>query len=148
MEPTFVDMPALDVVGLAYFGQNDAGQIPALWEKFIPREDDVPHGLADYFGICRETDENGIRYLAGRQVSAVVPELPAGMEAWSLAPQTYAAFPCTLDTIRETYDFAFNTWLPGSDFGHILRPDFEYYGPEFDGKTGDGLYIYIPVAPK
>lgn len=148
MVPRIVNMPALDVVGLAYFGKNDAGQIPALWEQFIPREDDVPNGQTDYFGICREMDENGIRYLAGRQVSDVALELPDGMEAWSLAAQTYAAFPCTLDTIRETYNFAFNTWLPASNFTHVRRPDFEYYGPEFDGKTGNGLYIFIPVALK
>jgi len=86
------------------------------------------------------------RYLAGRKVNAV-EGLPAGMESWLVPSQTYAAFPCTLNTIRDTYHFAFNTWLPGSGYEHVMAPDFEYYGPEFDGQSGAGLYIYIPVSP-
>jgi AraC family transcriptional regulator len=58
----------------------------------------------------------------------------------------YAVFTCTLKTIHEAYQYAFQTWLPGSGYQRADGPDFEYYDADFDPDAGHPeLYIYIPI---
>ena len=90
-------------------------------------------------------EDGSFRYLACMQVSTA-EEIPSGMETWQVPAQQYAVFPCTLPTIRDTYKYAFESWLPGSGYTYTKGPDFEYYDDDFDPQVPDSkLYIYIPV---
>ena len=118
-----------------------------MWQEFKPREDEIANPTDEFFGVCNLMEEDGrFRYLAVAR-SAL---RPIRRRAWrpGSSGANLCSVSCSLETIRETYDFAFRSWMPDSAYEHVMRPDFEYYGPEFDGRTGEGLCIYIPVREK
>lgn len=148
MEPQIVSLPAFQVTGLPYHGRNQNQEIKALWAQFNPRAAEIAHADGPFYGVCRDIDDDGaLDYLAGRGVSAA-EDVPQGMECWTVPANTYAVLPADLATIHDTYRHFFASWLPGSGYEHVPAPDFEYYGADFDGRTGEGLYIYLPVREK
>jgi predicted transcriptional regulator YdeE/DNA-binding transcriptional MerR regulator len=151
MEIKIVTKPAFTVVGLPYFGTNETKEeIPEVWANLMPRMAEISHKTGPAFGLCTEPQGDGrFHYLAGFGVSEV-EELPESMEEWTVPEQTYAVFPCELSTIHEAYQFAFETWLPQSDYRHDKHGiDFELYTEEFDPQTGDEvLFVYVPVLKK
>lgn len=150
METTIKTIPAFTVVGLPYFGSNEGNNdLPALWDALNQRVPEIKHRTGPAYGLCQEAQADGrFRYLAGFAVSEA-GQLPDGMEAWSLPEQTYAVFPCDLSTIHQTYQYAFETWLPQSAYRYNHGTDFELYDEAFDPETGTGImYIYIPVEKK
>jgi predicted transcriptional regulator YdeE len=148
MEPKIVTKPAFSVVGLLYHGKNENNEIPGLWEQVNPRFDEIkakvdpPIG----YGVCGSMDDQGaFDYMAGFEVTRV-EGVPAGMTSWEVPEQTYAVFPCTLKTIHDAYQYAFQTWLPSSGYQQGEGPDFELYDEEFDHADPDPrLTIYIPI---
>jgi len=60
-----------------------------------------------------------------------IADVPEGMVSRQVPEQTYAVFPCTLETIHEMYQYAFQTWLPQSDYQAGDGPDFELYDEDF-----------------
>jgi predicted transcriptional regulator YdeE len=151
MEPKIVTKPAFTVVGMKYFGKNENNEIAQMWREFNPRFKEIQHGVnLDFcYGVCGELDKEGnFKYLAGLEVSQIDP-LPAGMESWDVPECEYAVFPCTIPTIHETYEYAHNTWLPGSGYLRSATPDFELYDETFDPQDPDSvLYVYIPIEKK
>ena len=146
MEPKIVEKPAFSVVGRRYQGKNENNEIAQMWGEFIPRIKEIQNIVDDSFGLCKPADENGVfEYLAGMEVSST-EDIPDGMESWEVTAGKYAVFPCTLKTIGETYKYAFETWLPGSDYEYMQGIDFEFYDEDFDADVEDStLYIYIPI---
>ena len=151
MDIKIVTKPAFTVVGLPYFGTNETeNEIPELWADLGPRIDEVAHKTGIGYGLCTEPQGDGrFHYLAGFGVSEVA-DVPEGMEAWDVPVQTYAVFPCKLSTIHEAYQYAFETWLPQSDYRYDQKGiDFELYTEEFDPQTGEvAMYVYVPVVTK
>jgi AraC family transcriptional regulator len=147
MEPKITTRPAFTVVGMLYHGKNENNEIPQVWAEFNPRIKEMEHmGLRDAYGVCGQADDEGaFKYLAGLEVSNLV-DIPEGMASWEVPDQTYAVFPCTLKTIGETYQYAFETWLPQSSYQAGGGPDFERYDESFcPDEDGSVLYIYIPI---
>jgi predicted transcriptional regulator YdeE len=147
MEPKIVTKPAFSVVGMEYVGMNKHNEIKGMWDEFAPRMREIKH--PDYswgtYGICQgEANEETPWYLAGVEVTKV-EDVPTGMVVWEIPQQTYAVFPCTLPTLHEAYRYAFEEWLPGSDYERVEGPDFELYTEEFD-PDDPRMYIYVPVA--
>lgn len=150
MEIKIITKPAFTVTGLNYFGKNENSEIPQMWGQFNPRAGEIENKVEPKvcYGVCGETDGDGrFRYLAGFQVEPGSSQ-PQDMQTWDVPEQTYAVFPSTLQSIHETYKYAFQTWLPQSEYDHSPGPDFEFYDEEFDPKEGTGLTIYIPVKKK
>ena len=150
MEIKIVTKPAFTVAGMTYFGKNENSEIPQMWDQFLPRSGEIEEKLEPQkcYGVCGAMDADGrFRYLAGYQVKPG-SDLPDNMELWDVPEQTYAVFPSTLQTIHEIYQYAFQTWLPQSEYEHVPSPDFEFYDDDFDPNKGTGLYIYIPVKKK
>ena len=152
MEIKIETKEAFTVVGLNYHGKNENNEIAGMWQKFLPRFQEIPNLVEPYqsYGVCGNVEEDGrFRYLAGFGVSEV-DDLPEGMEDWTVPEQTYAVFPCELSTIHEAYQYAFDTWLPESEYRHEHKGiDFELYTEEFDPATGEeAMYIYVPVLKK
>ncbi len=148
MEPKIVTKPAFTVVGLLYHGKNENNEIPRLWEQLNPRFNEIRAKVspAVAYGVCGNTDDKGaFDYMAGFEVTQV-EAMPAGMTSWEVPEQTYAVFPCTLKTIHDAYQYAFQTWLPTSGYQQGEGPDFELYDEEFDDADPDPrLTIYIPI---
>jgi predicted transcriptional regulator YdeE len=148
MEPQIVKKPAFDVVGLPYQGLNENNDIAKVWDQFLPRIGEIDHMESDAYGVCGEVESDGsFKYLAGFQV-AEVADLPDQMSHWRIPEETYAAFPCSLQTIRDTFHHAYQNWLPQSDYQRGDGLDLEYYPPEFDGEVGTGMFVYIPVRKR
>ena len=152
MEPKIVKKPAFTVVGMKYFGKNEEGEIPKMWDEMSPRWKEIQHTAGKYesYGVCGAMDEDGnFPYIAGVEVSKA-EDIPNGMEKINIPEQTYVVFPCTLPTIRETYEYAFQTWMSEAGYEHVPTPDFELYDKNFKAETRweDTLFIYIPVKKK
>ena len=148
MEPKVVTKPAFTVVGMLCHGKNENNEIPQLWREFMPRAQEIRQVATPHcaYGVCGELDKGDeFDYLAGFGVTGI-DEIPAGMTSWEVPEQTYAVFPCTLKSIHQAYEYAFQTWLPQSGYQRAEGPDFELYDEDFDSQAQDPeLAIYIPI---
>lgn len=149
MQPQFVTKPAFTVVGLRLHTKPMAPEIPALWDQFVPRMDEIAHGAEPHvsYGVMAHNPEmTELTYMAGNAVTGVT-ELPAGMSRWDIPANTYAVFEATLANIGQVFDYIHNTWLPMSDYQQVAGPYFERYGESFS-PDNPVLSIYIPVEKK
>ncbi|MAT44649.1 MAG: AraC family transcriptional regulator [Anaerolineaceae bacterium] len=154
MEPTFVKKPAFLVVGTPYFGKNEHGEIPQMWNVFNSRYGEIKE-ITDptvCYGICSSMDETGaFEYVAAAPVNKI-DELPEGMVARMVSEQEYAVFihAGALDTLGKTYDSIYQGWLPNSGYEFVpAAHDFELYDQDFKfGDPDSKMYIYIPVRLK
>lgn len=148
MEPTISKKEAFTVVGMLYHGKNENKEIAGLWGEFMPRFGEVASKAEPgvTYGVCGELEKSGaFKYLAGFEVTQV-NNVPAGMAVWEVPDQLYAVFPCTLPTIGDAYQFAFDTWLPASAYKKASGPDFELYPADFNGDDEESvMYVYIPI---
>lgn len=154
MQPRIEDKAAFTVVGFHSFGENQQGEIPALWHRLLPVHESIPGRMKDepLVGLCwSEADprEKSFHYLAGAVVSSTA-DIPEGMEVKEVPARRYAVFTHTgpLAGLRDTFEKIYDEWLPLAN----LDPDcdgidFEYYGERFKGDAPDSeLDLYIPLA--
>ena len=146
-QPQLITKPAFTVVGLLLRTQPMSPEIPALWDKFVPRMGEIPHPAAERvsYGLMGRFDQaTGLfDYMAGTPVTQV-DQLPAGMSRWDQATNTYAILETTLAGIGETMDYIYRTWLPASDYQAVDAPSFERYGEAFSLEN-QILEVYMPV---
>ena len=125
-------------------------EIPALWDKFVPRMGEIPHSADEHasYGLMGRFDQaTGLfDYLAGNPVTQA-DQLPAGMSRWDLAANTYAVLETTLARIGEAMDYVYRTWLPSSGYQAVDAPSFERYGETFSSEN-PVLDVYVPVQKK
>jgi AraC family transcriptional regulator len=100
------------------------------------------------YGVCCKADGAGnFDYIAGVEVTDL-DVLPRQFASVRLPPRRYAVFTHSghVSGMRATMHSIWNRYLPGSGLTVLRAPDFERYGPEFDGRTGlGGVEIWIPV---
>lgn len=152
IEPTIVHLPAFTVVGIGITTSPLAREIPALWNVFGPRIDEVDaiaepgvsYGLMENFDAAQCT----LDYMAAVPVTNT-EHIPGGMLAKSMEPGTYAVFQATLSTIAKVFGVIFHEWLPGAAFEQARGPYFERYDEAFDpGDSNSRVEIYLPVRPR
>jgi AraC family transcriptional regulator len=157
MEPTIVWKDSFTIVGLEGHTSQANNRIPALWQAFVQRErevaDPVPGNRC--YGVCeykdfRTMDENTEwTETVGLEAYGKKP-LPKGMVKKTVPSMRYAVFSHkgSLDTLGETYDYIYKTYLPKSGLALAQADDFEYYDQRFN--PGDPahseMFIYIPLA--
>ncbi len=141
--------PVLLIAGLGerYSFETNAG-IPAQWQRLVPMlplPGQVGHTT---YGVCCNADGAGqFDYIAGVEVRDFA-DLPPGLARIRLAARRYAVFTHEghVSGMRATVHSIWNRYLPGSGLAVADAPDFERYGPQFDGRTGlGGVEIWIPV---
>lgn len=148
--PRFVDGKAMLIAGLgeryAYDAPNNT--IPALWQRFDTCQGSIPGVVPNaWYGVCRNFDDTSFEYVSGVEV-ANFSEMPKEFTCVRLAPEKYAVFTHRghISTLRSTIHAIWRNWLPNSKYEAADAPNFECYGPEFDGRTGNGgLEIWIPL---
>ena len=149
-QPKLITKPAFTVVGLLLHTQPMSPDIPALWDKFVPRMGEIPHPATERvsYGLMGRFDQatGMFDYMAGNPVTQV-DQLPAGMSRWDIAANTYAVLETTLDKIGETMNYLHHTWLPSSDYYPVDAPSFERYGEVFS-PDNPVVEIYVPVKKK
>lgn len=92
-DPRFENGRALLIAGLrTHFSHDAIGQIPALWQRFVPYMSRISKGVEQVaYGVCWNSGDTGVDYLAGMEVSAC-EGLPAEFVVVSLPSQKYAVF--------------------------------------------------------
>lgn len=157
MEPNIADKPAIKAVGLAgEFSPETQPEIPALWRRFWARHKEIAAAVEGHtFGLCIGVDngEDTFTYAAALEVENL-DNVPDGMQAFDLPPQTYAIFTVPLagkepigTEIGRAFRFIWNTWLPKSGYTFARAPEIEYYDRRFNADTLSGeIDLYIPVC--
>ena len=153
MEPKIITKPAFHVVGMRYVGKNPNQEIAQMWQEFLPHineparvEPQVSYGLCD--STIEGLEEGDFEYVAGVEVAGPDAEVPQGMVLRSVPERKYAVFTHhgTLDTLEETYQNIWNTWLPQSGYEIAEQFDMEVYNEDFILDSPDSkLYIYVAV---
>lgn len=155
MQPKIVTKPAFTVVGLPFGGfvshspyengeQNN--EIGKVWDQFNARIGEVPNISGPVYGLCfGMPNDKEPWYIAGIEVERVT-ELPAGMISRTVPEQRYAVFPCTLQTLGQTYRYIQEEWQPTSGYEHASAPDFEYYDDSEPSAPEEmKLSVYWPI---
>ena len=151
MEPKFVKLPAFTVIGLRYYGKNENQEIKELWDTANRHLNEIHNVSKDAaYGLCIGPVDPVVgefEYIAGLEVSKV-ENVPEGMVVREVPAQKYAIFTHvgSLDKLRDTYNFIYQTWLPQSGYELTGGPDFELYDEDFKDFAPDSrFYIYVPI---
>lgn len=154
MEPKIITKPAFTMLGLRYFGKNEHGEIPELWNQFNRRMEalgGLPNETGGAIGLCTTPENNSpegeFEYVAGLPVSKV-EDVPDDFVVRSVPEQTYAVFAHKGDmpSLGKTYEYIYESWLPQSGYQLASKMDFEYYNEDFKDFAPDSVfYIYVPI---
>jgi AraC family transcriptional regulator len=152
MKPKIVTKPAFKTVGISYIGKNQSGEIPQLWDVFNHRYDLISAISNICYGLCFSkvsgTDEGEFEYIAATEVKDD-KNIPEGMVYREVPEYKYAVFTHhgKLDTLGETYEYIYNTWLPQSGLKvHPDKYDMELYDDRFIPDSDDSAFdIYIAI---
>jgi AraC family transcriptional regulator len=147
MEPRIASLPAFTVVGIKYHGKNENNEIKQMWNDFGPRMGEIKHKRACY-GVCANEDNetHEFDYFAGFEVDST-DDIPEGMVSYEVPASTYAAFRTTLPAIGQTFDHAYQKWLPQSGYHCTDGPDLELYDEEFDPSDPESTFeIFVPIT--
>lgn len=141
----------LTVAGLQEHYAGDTAGIPSQWQKLAPHLGNLSQQVGQFaYGVCHNFGD-GFDYLCGMEVNSVAG-LPEGWVSMELPSGVlYAVFRHQkhVSLVRHTCDSIFSRWLPQSGFQSSDAPFFERYGPEFDGRTGQGgLEVWVPVSAR
>ena len=138
---------ALRVAGIgARCTPASVASIPSQWQRLAQG-----HGLGTdiAYGVCCNGDaDGGFDYIAGVEVAPAAP-VPAGWQAVQLTPRTYlvAWHAGHISTIRSTWYWLLNHYLPASGWSLADAPDIERYDQRFDDRSGNGgVEIWLPLT--
>jgi predicted transcriptional regulator YdeE/DNA-binding transcriptional MerR regulator len=153
MEPKIVTKPAFYVVGMQYIGKNEDQEIAKMWGNFLPRINEPARIKPQLsYGLCDSSiagpEEADFEYVAGVEVAGPDVAVPEGMVLRSVPERKYAIFTHhgTLDTLGETYQNIYNTWLPQLGYKVADEFDMEVYDEDFIPDSPDSkLYIYMAI---
>ncbi|WP_348945491.1 MerR family transcriptional regulator [Chitinibacter sp. FCG-7] len=147
--PQRVTYPAKRIIGMLWQA-NDEESIPEMWQRFLMREHEIvrQNKSPDSYGVCQPLENGNWRYIAGVSVDSQTA-IPVGMVAVDIPARTYACVEHrgVVSTMQETYQAAYQEWLPAAGMQVDEAIDFEHYGECFLGPTHpDSITkIYIPL---
>jgi len=148
--PVIAKGKPLLVAGLGERYTSDSSKaVPALWQKFQPYLGHVPGqvGGVAYGVIHNVDDDNNFDYIAGVEV-ADFSGLTGEFARVRIPAQTYAVFTHHdhISSIRRVVHTIWSKSLAEGAYIPADAPNFERYGPEFDGRTGlGGFQIWVPI---
>lgn len=156
MQPKIISREGELVVGMGgAFQQGDSTSIGKLWDRFLPRKDDIKCAKQNYaLGVCTPShpqievaSADHFVYIAAVPVDSTMV-VPAGMVACELPAGRYAVFTHKgpISEIGHTLNYIWGTWLPKGEFEHRDAPDFELYDDRFDPDSEESEFdFYIPI---
>jgi AraC family transcriptional regulator len=159
MQPEYVELDDMTVVGLSSIVSMKCNLIPQLWERFMPRGTEIKHvaipGVAlevsyDMEKISKEGEKEDWLFfdLVGYAVSST-EDIPEGM-AYKIVPaHKYAKFvhKGPISKIMETYNYIYQEWLPESGHEQDMEAcGVEWYDYRFKMESEDSQFdIYVPI---
>ena len=155
MDPKIIDLEALNLVGVAYYGTPEGGAFGKAWDRFIKFDELISHRAnKNSYGV----EIYGPDFFQGGQWTyfpsvavSSLQEIPVGMLGTILPASKYAVFTVTgrLARIGEMFQYAYHDWLPASKYEVAYPFDFELYDGRFHGDVDDSIIdIYIPIKLK
>jgi AraC family transcriptional regulator len=156
MEPRIVELGALTLVGLPFYGEPSDGQFGKTWERFVEVEQHATRRVNDhvYYGVEFYGPEVSLTrqwmYFAAIQVSDLA-ETPDILFGKILPAAKYAVFTVKggLDGINDMFAHAYRVWLPASAYEVAYPFDFELYDRRYHGNVPESeIDLYIPIKPK
>jgi len=148
MEGKVVNIKGFKAVGLTYFGDNNNGEIPKLWEVFNHQYKDIKNKSKSMlcYGICdSDMDSEGrFHYTACVEVDSF-ENVPENMETKVVQDGKYIVYTYAgaIKDLGEFYGNIFAKWFPVSGYEMDYRPQLELYDERFM-QTGE-FDIYIPI---
>lgn len=144
--PRLIDCTPFQVAGIGMRHSRDrGGAIPGQCAQ-LNREWPTPAPVS--FGVCcNSDDEGGFDYIAALPVHAL-PSVPAHWQRVDVPARRYlvAWHGGHISTLRSTWFWLLDQYLPASDLHLANAPDLERYDTRFDEHTGHGgVEIWLPV---
>jgi len=160
MKPNFIEHGDISFVGLREEAEPKTRvDGPALWRRFVPLMDKIPHRRGMHtLGVIEVVDKDAgaFAYSAAVEVERAAlkrtAKLPDGLVANTLPGGRFAVFTHKLASrdiggeLTRTLGYIYGTWVPNS--GAKLRAyyDLEVYDERFDPATISGeVDIWVPV---
>ncbi len=149
--PRLADGRTFTVAGLSqHYTFDGLAGIAAQWMRLVPHighiDGAVAGGIA--YGVVSQADDDGCEYLCGVEVNSGAA-LPKDFVTVKVPAGRYLVFRHDghVSAVRQTFGAIYGDYLPNSDHTAGDGPSFERYGPEFDGRTGEGGFeIWLPVT--
>jgi AraC family transcriptional regulator len=148
MEGKLLNIEEFKAIGITYFGNNENGEIPTLWDTFNKRFNEIKNVSRPMlcFGICEgEVDsECRFHYTASSQVDSF-ENIPEGMEAKVVPSGKYLVYTYkgALKDLGQFYNNIYCDWLPASGHEIDFRPQLELYDDRF--MSSGEFDVYVPV---
>lgn len=148
MEEKIISIEGFKAVGITYFGNNENGEIPNLWETFNKRYRDIKQKNKSMYcyGICDGEPDSECRfhYTACAKVDSF-EDVPEGMEAKVVPEGKYIVYTYDgdLKDLGGFYNDIFAKWIPASGYEMDCRPQLELYDERF--MSNGEFDIYIPI---
>ncbi|MEG0182437.1 MAG: AraC family transcriptional regulator [Stenotrophomonas sp.] len=144
--PRLIDCPSFQLAGIGMrHTRHSSGAIPAQWAQ-LNREWPTPAPIS--FGVCCNSDDDGgFDYIAALPVNAL-PTVPAHWQRVDVPARRYllAWHAGHISTIRATWFWLLDHYLPASRLSLANAPDLERYDTRFDEHSGHGgVEIWLPV---
>jgi AraC family transcriptional regulator len=152
LDPPRIEMrDPLLIAGLSehYKCEQGPARIPAQWQRFVSFIGRIPDQKGnDTFGVVYNADDEGnMDYLCGVEVRRL-SELPQGLNSLRLPARHYAIFfhPDHVASIRASWNYIWNAWLPQSKLALAEAPVIEHYDERFNPHTGaGGVELWVPL---
>lgn len=144
--PRLIDCTRFQVAGIGMrHTRNSGGAIPGQWAQ-LNREWPTPAPVS--FGVCCNSDDDGgFDYIAALPVNAL-PSVPAHWQRVDVPARRYlvAWHGGHISTIRSTWFWLLDQYLPANHLNLANAPDLERYDTRFDEHSGHGgVEIWLPV---
>lgn len=149
MKPRIEHRDDFMVVGIQYVGKRGSDDFPRVWNSFLPRIGEVTNWVNTKitYGVSFDGDQpDELRYMACREVSDL-EHVPDGMVGLTVPGGKFAVFTHIgpVDTLRETYDLIYGTWLKDAGLETDTNYDFEMYDRRFNSSESSQMEIWIPL---
>jgi len=154
MEPQIIEKGKILLVGVPFFGDPKEDQFGVTWGRFNAFEKIIQHRVDNTVAYGVEVyppsfpKEWKWTYYASVEVSKF-DDLPLGLFGMALPASKYVVFTVKgdLSNIGKMFRYAYDEWLPKSNYQSAFPFDFEYYDARFrhDKPESSEIDIYLPI---
>lgn len=148
MHGEIISLDEFKAVGIQYFGDNNNGEIPKMWQIFNSKFMEVSSKSNPmlFYGICDSAvdEHNKFNYAAAVGVDTF-ENVPETMVTKSVPAGKYLVYTYEgdINDMGDFYNKLFEKYIPESGHEMDMRPQLEVYDDRFMN-TG-AFDIYIPI---
>lgn len=154
LTPRFESAPKMFCIGITYYGNNDQGQIPKLWDTYGKMFRQIKNCVEPWRCAGVETyepdfDSTGKWFYTAAAIVTSLDEIPVGLVGKIIPASDYAVFTIQgkLDKLGDTIKSIYKEWLPQSGKTIAAPYDLEMYDARFKGPQSDEsvMEMWLPI---